>query len=578
MNKSLAIIASVVLASIVVAHVFAEESVAPTLIHINQVGFLPNAHKIAVIPASTSRSYSIVKAGTDHVVYEGTLRRDAGWLPAEEKVAQADFSALKKTGEFQLRVAGLPISDRFRIQDDEYIAINHAAIKSYYLNRASMQLLPQFAGKYARAAGHPDDHVLIHASAASAKRPEGTVISAPKGWYDAGDYNKYIVNSGITTYTLLAAYEQFPAYYNKQVIGIPHEKTERKVPDLLVEVMWNLQWMLAMQDPDDGGVYHKLTNKLFDSMVMPALCDKERYVVQKTTAATLDFAAVMAIASRVYAKHDDAYPGLSARMRTAAERAWQWARANPAVLYEQPTDIKTGGYGDNEVSDEFAWAATELYITTMDESYYQEFKAKQIVNMVPSWGDVRGLAWMSLATHMKDLSSIADKNLIKSRVDTLAASLANLWQESAYGVSLQNVDFVWGSNAVALNQAMMLIQGYRLTEKKDYLDAAQGLFDYVLGRNPTGYSFVTGFGTRPPMHPHHRLSEADGIVDPLPGMLVGGPTALQTDSKGCKVPYPSKLTAKSYLDDACSYTTNEIAINWNAPLVYVSGALQVLTR
>ena len=156
----------------------------------------------------------------------------------------------------------MPDSDNFTIAANEYVAINRAAIRSYYLNRASIELLPKFAGTYARAEGHPDDHVLIHASAASEQRPEGTVISAPKGWYDAGDYNKYIVNSGITAYTLLAAYEQFPNYYNKQVLNIP--ESGNKVPDLLNEVMWNLQWMLAMQDPNDGGVYHKLTTKLFD--------------------------------------------------------------------------------------------------------------------------------------------------------------------------------------------------------------------------------------------------------------------------------------------------------------------------
>ncbi len=106
----------------------------------------------------------------------------------------------------------------------------------------------------------------------------------------------------------------------------------------------------------------------------------------------------------------------------------------------------------------------------------------------------------------------------------------------------------------------------------------RALFDYVLGRNPTGYSFVTGFGNKPPMHPHHRICGSYGIADPIPGMLVGGPTALQPDIRNCKIPYPSKIPAKSYLDNVCSPSTNEIAINWNAPLVYVSGALQVLTR
>jgi endoglucanase len=137
-------------------------------------------------------------------------------------------------------------------------------------------------------------------------------------------------------------------------------------------------------------------------------------------------------------------------------------------------------------------------------------------------------------------------------------------------------DFVWGSNAVALNQAMMLVQAYRITHKADYLNAAQSALDYTLGRNPLGMSYVTGFGAHPALHPHHRPSEADGIAAPLPGWLVGGPNPGQQDAKDCHVAYPSKQPALSYLDHACSYASNEVAINWNAPLVYVAAALQSL--
>src|SRR5690606_16621024 len=157
--------------------------------------------------------------------------------------------------------------------------------------------------------GHPDSQVLVHASAASDKRPEGTVISSARGWYDAGDYNKYIVNSGITMGTLLSGYEDFPEYWNSISLNIPESKNQ--VPDLLDEVLWNLRWMLTMQDPHDGGVYHKLTNSKFDSMVMPHEATNIRYVVQKSTGATLDFAAVMAQSARVYKKFEAQFPGLS---------------------------------------------------------------------------------------------------------------------------------------------------------------------------------------------------------------------------------------------------------------------------
>jgi endoglucanase len=144
-------------------------------------------------------------------------------------------------------------------------------------------------------------------------------------------------------------------------------------------------------------------------------------------------------------------------------------------------------------------------------------------------------------------------------------------------VAVEAQDLVWGSNAVVLNQAMMLIQGHRLGGDRRQLDAAQAALDHVLGRHPLGRSMVTGFGARPPLHPHHRPSEADGVAAPVPGFLVGGPNPGRQDQAHCPVPYASALPALAWLDHYCSYASNEVTINWNAPLVYVTAALQVLT-
>jgi endoglucanase len=541
----------------------------------NQVGFLPGSAKWAAVPDVDAAFFSVVDARTGATVLRAPLGPGERWEPAQQTVRLADFSALTAPGSYRLRVDGLPDSLPFVVAPDAYAALNAAAIKAYYFNRASTALLPQYAGVYARAEGQPDTHVLVHASAAGPGRPEGTVISAPKGWYDAGDYNKYVVNSGISTYTLLAAYEQFPAFFRQQRLNIP--ESGNGIPDLLNEALWNLDWLLAMQDPADGGVYHKLTSKGFDGMVMPAASTGERYVVQKTTAATLDFAAVMAQASRVFRHFEAERPGLSTRMLAAARAAWGWAQAHPNVLYHQPPDIATGSYSEADLRDEFAWAAAELYITTKDDGYYAAMQPARVPIAVPSWGDVNGLAWMSLAAHRDQLTPVADRALIASRIQGLAASLAAAWQASPYRLAMQLDDFGWGSNSIDLNQAMMLIQGYRLSGDRRELDAAQSALDDVLGRNPLGRSMVTGFGVRPPLHPHHRPSEADGIAAPVPGFLVGGPNARGAGTSGCPVQPAPEPPALSYLDHVCSYTSNEVAINWNAPLVYVSAALQVLT-
>ncbi len=542
-------------------------------IHVNQVGFTPGAHKLAVVPAGKAAGFTVVRDDTGKPALRGTLGAPAPWEASGKTVRVADFSALKAPGRYRIRVAGLPDSAPFAIGPDAYTAVGIAALRAFYYNRAGAALLPQHAGRYARPAGHPDTEVLVHASAASTQRPEGTVISAPRGWYDAGDYNKYIVNSGIATYTLLAAWEHFPAWFTAHGANLP--ESGNGLPDILNEALWNLEWMLAMQDPHDGGVYHKLTSKQFDGMVMPHQSTAPRYVVQKTTAATLDFAAVMAVASRVMAPFEAQRPGLSARMRAAALGAWEWAQAHPDQVYRQPPDIATGGYDDARLADEFAWAAAELYITTGDDRYYQAMNAPQLPARVPSWGDVGGLAWISLAHHLPRLPPAADRALIASRITTLAGALRATWAASPYRVAMQTKDFDWGSNAILMNQAMVLVQAYRLEHRRADLEAARSALDYALGRNPTGYSFVTGFGAKPPLHPHHRPSEADGIADPVPGWLVGGAQPGRQDADHCP-PYPSTLPALAYLDHVCSYASNEVAINWNAPLVYVASALAAL--
>lgn len=542
-------------------------------IQVNQVAFLPGAAKWAVVPAGAADSFAVLDADSGREVFRGPLGPATRWEPAQEALRLADFTALGVPGEYRLRVAGLAASPRFRIDVRAYDALNAAALKFFYFNRAGIELKPEHAGPWARPAGHPDDRVLVHASAAGPGRPAGSVIGAPRGWYDAGDYNKYVVNSGITVYTLLAAYEHFPAFFDAQRLNIP--ESGNALPDLLDEALWNLEWMLEMQDPADGGVYHKLTNKGFDGVVLPHQATSERYVVMKSTAATLDFAAVMAQASRVFARFEAQRPGLSVRMLDAARRAWAWAGAHPAVIYAQPADIHTGGYDDKQLADEFAWAATELYVTTRDDAYWRAVPRPGPALEVPGWPNVGTLAWISLAQHRERLTPAADRALIERRIREFADTLATRWEGSPYRIAMNGEDFIWGSNSHALNQALMLIQGYRLGGDRRLLDAAQSALDFVLGRHPSGYAMVTGFGTRSPLHPHHRPSGALPQLPPVPGMIVGGPHPGARDD--CPTPYPSQAAAKVYQDAFCSYTTNEIAINWNAPLVYVSAALQVLT-
>ena len=133
-------------------------------------------------------------------------------------------------------------------------------------------------------------------------------------------------------------------------------------------------------------------------------------------------------------------------------------------------------------------------------------------------------------------------------------------------------DFVWGSNANAANQSILFIHAYLITKEKKYIDYALTNLDYILGRNATGYCFVTGIGSKSTMHPHHRPSVADGITEPVPGLMAGGPNPGMQDH----VHYEFTEPETAYADVDGAYASNEIAINWNAPLVYVANAMEAL--
>jgi endoglucanase len=559
-----------------------KEQLPRNAIQLNQIGFYPSAEKIGIVTSGADDSFVVIDVKTRAAVYKGMLGKPARSANSSLVVKTADFTSLVKPGEYTVNIAGLGNSPVFRISPSVHSALAISSLKGFYYQRVSMPLEEKYAGKWARPAGHPDTSVQLHPSAVNAKRPIGTIIKSAGGWYDAGDYNKYIVNSGITMGTLLSAYEDMPGYFDNLKTNIP--ESADAVPDILNEVLYNLRWMLTMQDPYDGGVYNKCTNANFDGMVMPGVTQLPRYVVQKGTAATLDFAAVMAQASRIFSAYTKQLPGLSDSCIKAAVFAWQWAEKNPALEYDQSAmnklfdpDITTGGYGDRNFSDEWYWAAAELFVTTRDKLYYSRIAGhRSNFFSLPSWASTGMLGYYTLLRKRALLPGYCsdDIQLIKQYTVHFADSLLANRETSAFKTVMggSRRDFVWGSSSVAANQGIALVNAMLISGDNKYMRGALANLDYLLGRNATGYCFVTGAGTKSVMHPHHRPSVADGIVDPVPGLLSGGPNPGRQDR--CEYLFTEPETC--FTDDDCSYASNEIAINWNAPLVYLVNALEAL--
>ena len=553
---------------------------AQAQIRLNQVGMSPDEEKTAVVEGVVKASQvSILNAQTGKKAGGVRLLRTATSPLSGKRRTLIDFSRLTAEGDYVM-VSGRH-RQPFSVRRQPLSGVAKGALKAFYLVRSGMPVEARYAGAWSRPTGHPDTHVLVHPSAVSPGRPAGTVVSSPGGWYDAGDYNKYVVNSSYAIGLMLCAYEQCHDYFGTLCTDIP--ESGNGTPDLLDETMYNLQWLLTMQDPWDGGVYHKLTTPGFEAFVMPADCHQARYVVAKSTAATLDFAAVMAQAARLFEGNGD-YPGFAAAARNAALAAYHWAMEHPQAWYRQDElnrhfkpAVTTGEYGDGNVGDEWFWAATELYLLTADEQFMSDAAKHQPARFSPSsWASVAALGsyeWLTQCPEA-DVAQPLRRQLLAYADSLLTAIPASSFQTPS-GNSAR--DFGWGCLGGSFcSSGVALLFAHRLTADSRYLAAARHNADYILGRNATGYCYVTGFGTHSPMHPHHRLSAADGIDAPFPGLLVGGPNPGQQDNGDGRLPYPSRLPDESYTDHADSYASNEIAINWNAELVAFIGWLASL--
>jgi endoglucanase len=335
--------------------------------------------------------------------------------------------------------------------------------------------------------------------------------------------------------------------------------------------------MLSLQDTD-GGVWHKQTSEHFCAFIMPQDDSLTSYIIgtgevpYKSTCATADVAAVMAIAARCYRSYDATF---AQRCLTAARQGWAWAVAHPNVTFTNPPSISTGGYGDQHCGDEILWASAELWRTTGEPQYEKAFLAAMpafdatLTITEPDWSNVAPMAYWTYAMAERR-GDAAVKGRIREATLRTAGALIERSRKSGYGNTLALQDYIWGSNAVAGNQSLLLWIANHLHADSATRETALNNLHYIVGRNCFGVSWVTQLGIRPFEHPHHRPSAADGIAAPWPGLLSGGPNARGGDAVADQMKKQAPM--RMWLDDQRAYSLNEIAINWNAPLVFLLAA------
>ncbi|SBT37878.1 glycoside hydrolase family 9 protein [Micromonospora auratinigra] len=561
-------------------------------VRVNQVGYLPAGPKNATVVTDAADALPWqLKSAAGAVVASGETS-PRGVDPASGQHTQTvDFSAYRTPGTGYTLVVDGETSHPFDISGTLYEKLRADSLQFFYAQRSGTPIDGDLIGAaYARPAGHlgvapnqGDTDVPCQAGVCDYR------LDVRGGWYDAGDHGKYVVNGGIATYQLLNAFERTKtaatagggAALGDATLRVPERGN--KVPDILDEARWELEFLLRMQVPAGqplaGMAHHKIHDRNWTGLPLAPQDDPQpRELHPPSTAATLNLAAVAAQCARLFAPYDAAF---AARCGTAAKTAYVAAKAHPTV-YATTADGNGGGaYEDNNVTDEFYWAAVELWLTTGNKAYLTDLSASPAhtadvfdAGGAFGWQSVAALGRLDLATVPNTLPA-AEKTRIRASVAAAADRYLTTLRAQAYGLPLPADAYVWGSNSNVVNNAVVLGTAFDLTGDAKYRDGAVQTADYLLGRNALNMSYVTGWGEQNAHNQHSRIfaHQLDpNLPNPPAGSLAGGPNS------GIQDPYAANLLAGCkpmfcYVDNIDSYSTNEIAINWNSALAWLASFL-----
>lgn len=389
-------------------------------VRVNQAGYMPNTSKIAAYVGGEGVVEWELKNSSGTTVMSGETMYFGFDNDSGDDVHQIDFSDYTTPGTgYTIEVNGQS-SYPFDIADDIYSEFKYDAIKYFYYNRSGIEIEGEFSGggntsyaandDYGRPAGHLvwDSNIPCYDPNTDTTHegawpdyipdcPAGHSADLTGGWYDAGDYGKYVVNGGISVWTLMNLYERFEnfdaaalsAAFGDNTLNIP--ESGNGIPDILDEAAWQMEFLLKMQNNDvfDGMVHHKMHDDTWTALGFLPLYNSEdssygpsnnaspgtedplgysrsRYMMAPSTAATLNVAATGAQCARVFDGHDD---DLAGRCWEAAETAFAAAQANPDWYaphrdeFFDYVNLGGGPYDDDFLDDDFFWAAAELYLT-----------------------------------------------------------------------------------------------------------------------------------------------------------------------------------------------------------------------
>jgi endoglucanase len=553
-------------------------------VRINQVGYLPIGPKNAtVVTGAVAPVRWRLRNAAGTVVATGDSTPRGYDASSAQNVHSIDFSGYRKPGTGYTLLADRATSYPFEIGTAGYDRLRQDSLRFFYPQRSGIRISDALRPGYGRRAGHVSRRTG-DADVPCQPRTCDYRLNVTGGWYDAGDQGKYVVTGGLAAHQLLSEFERTtyvrtaqPGAFRDGTLAIP--ETGNQVPDILDEARWELEFLLKMQVPAGhqlaGMAHHKVQDQGWTKLpTLPSRDHRKRLLYPPSTAATLDLAATAAQAARLFVPYDRAF---AARNLAAARRAYAAAMTHPSIYAGDDNTSGGGAYSDPDVSDEFYWAAAELYLTTDEQRYADDVLASphhtadSWQDAAFDWAQVTALGRLALATVSNNLP---ERDKLRAVIQRGADGYLAKLQVQPYGVPYAPAGnrYEWGSNSQILNNMVVIATAYDISADQKYRDGAIQSIDYILGRNALNRSYVTGYGQVYAHNQHsrwyaHQLDRK--LPHPPSGTLAGGPNSNLQDGVS-RATVAGCAPQSCYVDDIRAWSTNELAINWNSALAWMA--------
>ncbi|MEX0777676.1 MAG: glycoside hydrolase family 9 protein [Phycisphaeraceae bacterium] len=495
-------------------------------IRLNQLGYLPGYDKIAYLgqymgsagPMTfDTESFELVDREGKTVFTGRVTQRGVGDDQVGQTVYDLNFSTFEKPGTYRIRVTGVGLSPSFEIGPQAMTPLYLNYMRGHYHQRCGMEIDAAYS-RHHRPACHLDDAYLeerveslkfvkpkqppLHQTNYDGKRHQTTHgHQATHGHHDAGDYGKYTISGSHYVFSVLNAMDVFPKRFGEDNLGLPY--SGNRVPDLLDEVKWELDWLENMQDPADGGVFGVIKPNTGGYAQHMPLAEARRLFYAKDTVFTAAYAAVMARAAR-------------------SPMAW-------AFLEKNDRYVQYFHYGSNfGDKDELNWAAAELYAAT-GTSTYHEYLLKHFDPTEKRWcwwPLVEGVGNATMTYTFMQGRQRDEAMLERCRSAIRDACRMHVEDAAAYPYrlsmprpSISHGAYGWyfPGDLAGYN----LLMGYALDGDEKLLQVALSNLDYICGANPSGYFLQTGLGAKRNIEVVDQESVYDRIIEPVPGLPLG---------------------------------------------------------